>query len=51
MLVIVNDGQGGFVPWTQGIELDEPGKGGDASSLSSRTIDDRSTGTATASST
>ena len=39
LLVIVNDGQGGFVPWTKGIEMDIPGKGGDASSFSSRAID------------
>lgn len=39
MLVLVNDGQGGFLPWTKGIELDVPGQGGDASSFSSRTVD------------
>ncbi len=39
MLVLVDDGRGGYEPWTKGVELDIPGKGGDASSFSSRTID------------
>lgn len=39
MLALVNDGNGGFLPWTKGIELDVPGQGGDASSYSTRTID------------
>lgn len=39
MLVLISDGRGGMEPWTKGIELDIPGKGGDASSFSSRAVD------------
>ena len=39
MLVLVSDGRGGMEPWTKGVELDIPGKGGDASSFSSRAVD------------
>ncbi|MEM6793615.1 MAG: VCBS repeat-containing protein [Acidobacteriota bacterium] len=39
MFLVVGDGQGGFTPWTEGIAYDVPGKGGDATSFSSRAID------------
>lgn len=39
MLAVVNDGKDNFVPYTKGIEFDQPGQGGDATSFSSRAID------------
>ncbi len=39
MLALIGDGQGGFEPWTEGLELDHPGQGGDATAFSSRAIE------------
>ncbi len=39
LLVLIGDGKGGFEPWTEGIELENPGQGGDATSFSSRAIE------------
>ena len=39
MLALIGDGKGGFEPWTEGLELDSPGKGGDATAFSSRAIE------------
>ncbi len=39
MLALIGDGKGGFEPWTEGLELETPGKGGDATSFSSRAIE------------
>ncbi len=39
MLALVGDGKGGFEPWTDGLELDNPGQGGDATAFSSRAIE------------
>ncbi len=39
MAVLVGDGGGGFEPWTEGLDLDNPGKGGDATAFSSRAIE------------
>ncbi len=39
MLALIGDGKGGFEPWTEGLELEAPGKGGDATSFSSRAIE------------
>ncbi|MCG8457872.1 MAG: VCBS repeat-containing protein [Holophagales bacterium] len=38
MLALVGDGKGRFRAWTEGIQFDVPGQGGDASSFSSRAI-------------
>lgn len=38
MAVLVGDGEDGFLPWTDGIALDHPGAGGDATSFSSRRV-------------
>ena len=39
MLALIGDGEGGFQPWTEGLDLDVPGQGGTASAFSSRAID------------
>lgn len=39
LLALISDGKGGFEPWTEGIEFDVPGEGGDATSFSSRAIE------------
>ena len=39
ILVLVNDGKGRFAPWSKGIGFEIPGKGGDASTFSSRTLE------------
>ena len=39
MLVLIGDGAGGFEPWTEGLELQSPGAGGDATAFSSRAIE------------
>lgn len=39
MLALVGDGQGGFEPWTEGLELENPGKGGDVTAFSSRAVE------------
>ncbi len=38
MFVARSDGKGGFEPWSEGIEIDMPGAGGDATSFSSRAL-------------
>ncbi len=38
LLAVVGDGKGGFAPWTGGLTLDDPGRGGDATAFSSRAI-------------
>lgn len=38
ILALVSDGKGKFEPWTEGIQFDEPGAGGDGSSFSSRAL-------------
>ena len=39
LLVLIGDGKGNFEAWSEGIPLERPGHGGDASSFSSRAID------------
>ena len=39
MLALIGDGQGGFEPWTEGLELMNPGAGGDTAAFSSRAIE------------
>ncbi len=39
MLVLVGDGKGGFESWTEGLELNVAGQGGDATAFSSRAIE------------
>lgn len=39
LLAMVADGKGGFVLWSEGIGIDEPGRGGDATNFSSRAVD------------
>jgi len=39
MYIVRSTGEGGFEPWAEGVEVDEPGAGGDATSFSTRTID------------
>ncbi|MEM9597788.1 MAG: VCBS repeat-containing protein, partial [Acidobacteriota bacterium] len=39
LLVLLGDGEGRFRAWTEGIGLDFPGRGGDATAFSSRAID------------
>ena len=39
IVVLIGDGEGRFTPWSQGIGLENPGKGGDASTFSSRAIE------------
>lgn len=39
LLVLVGNGQGQFEEWSEGIPLERPGHGGDASSFSSRAIE------------
>ena len=38
MFVARSTGEGAFEPWTQGVEVDMPGAGGDATSFSSRAV-------------
>ena len=38
LAVLVGDGNDGFTPWTEGVGLDYPGFGGDATSFSSRML-------------
>ncbi|MCP3958667.1 MAG: VCBS repeat-containing protein [bacterium] len=40
LLVLVGDGQGRFQEWSRGIGIEIPGQGGDASTFSSRAIED-----------
>lgn len=39
ILVLVGDGEGRFQPWSRGIAFEDPGKGGDGSTFSSRAIE------------
>ena len=39
IVALVGDGKGGFELWTEGLEMETPGAGGDASTFSSRAID------------
>ncbi len=39
ILVLVGDGEGRFTPWSKGIGFEIPGKGGDASTFSSRALE------------
>ena len=39
MAALVGDGKGGFEPWTEGLELELPGQGGDATAYSTRAIE------------
>ena len=39
MFAARSDGKGGFEPWSDGIEIDMPGEGGDATSFSSRALE------------
>ena len=39
MLALVGDGAGGFEAWTEGLELQAPGQGGNASAFSSRAVE------------
>ena len=39
LVAVVGDGKGGFKNWTQGIAVEMPGQGGDASTFSSRAIE------------
>ncbi|MEL7058534.1 MAG: VCBS repeat-containing protein [Acidobacteriota bacterium] len=38
MMALVQDGDARFEPWSEGIEVDFPGRGGDATSFSSRSV-------------
>lgn len=39
LLALVADGKGGFVLWNEGIGIDDPGRGGDATNFSARAVD------------
>ena len=39
MVAMVADGEGGFDLWSEGIGIDHPGRGGDATNFSSRAVD------------
>ncbi len=39
LLALVGDGKGGFAAWTEGLDLEDTGRGGDASTFSSRAIE------------
>lgn len=39
LMALVGDGKGGFTEWSTGIRLEEPGKGGAATTFSSRAIE------------
>ena len=39
LIALIGDGEGSFEPWMEGIAIETPGKGGDASSFSTRAIE------------